>query len=70
MSLTTLFVKRVLTLEWIDGIKIGDIDGLQTKKLNLKEVDKKLFQMFAEQIFNTGFVHADPHASNSKTIFF
>ncbi|KAM7341917.1 aarF domain containing kinase 5 isoform 3-T3 [Cochliomyia hominivorax] len=60
-SLTTT---RVLTLEWIDGIKIGDVDKLKDNHLNLKDVDKKLFQMFAEQIFNSGFVHADPHASN------
>ncbi|KNC26574.1 hypothetical protein FF38_10003 [Lucilia cuprina] len=55
---------RVLTLEWIDGIKIGDVDKLKDNHLNLKDVDKKLFQMFAEQIFSSGFVHADPHASN------
>ncbi|XP_005180262.3 uncharacterized aarF domain-containing protein kinase 5 [Musca domestica] len=55
---------RVLTLEWIDGIKISDIEKLERTKLNLKDIDRKLFQMFSEQIFNTGFVHADPHASN------
>lgn len=32
--------------------------------LNIKDVDKKMFQMFAQQIFNTGFVHADPHPGN------
>ncbi|TMW42704.1 hypothetical protein DOY81_012216 [Sarcophaga bullata] len=60
-SLTTT---RVLTLEWIDGIKIGDVDKLKCSDMDLKDVDKKLFQMFAEQIFSSGFVHADPHASN------
>jgi aarF domain-containing kinase len=33
-------------------------------KLDLKEVDKKLFEVFAYQIFTTGFVHADPHPGN------
>lgn len=33
-------------------------------KLSLKEVDKKLFEIFAYQIFNSGFVHADPHPGN------
>lgn len=55
-------------MEWIDGIKISDIEKLESSKLNLKDIDRKLFQMFSEQIFNTGFVHADPHASNSKQI--
>lgn len=53
-------------MEWIDGIKISDMENLKNNKLNLKDVDKKLFQMFAEQIFSSGFVHADPHASNSE----
>ncbi|KAK7073501.1 putative aarF domain-containing protein kinase 5 [Halocaridina rubra] len=32
--------------------------------LNLMDVDKKLINAFAEQIFHTGFVHADPHPGN------
>ena len=28
------------------------------------QIDKKLIVMFAEQIFHTGFVHADPHHGN------
>lgn len=32
----------------------------------IKEIDKKLFNIFAEQIFNSGFVHADPHPGNGK----
>lgn len=62
-------LQRILTLEWIDGIKISDVEKLKDNHLNLQDVDKKLFQMFAEQIFSSGFVHADPHASNSKSNF-
>jgi len=32
----------------------------------LSDIDKKLFQAFSEQIFHTGFVHADPHPGNGK----
>lgn len=32
----------------------------------MKEIDQKLFNVFAEQIFNTGFVHADPHSGNGN----
>ncbi|XP_055837635.1 uncharacterized aarF domain-containing protein kinase 5 [Episyrphus balteatus] len=56
--------ERVLTLEWIDGVKITNINDLKKQKLNLPEIDFKLFTIFAEQIFNTGFVHADPHPGN------
>ncbi|XP_067631604.1 uncharacterized aarF domain-containing protein kinase 5 isoform X1 [Eurosta solidaginis] len=55
---------RVLTMEWIDGFKISDVERIQYEKLSLSDIDLKLFKMFAEQIFNTGFVHADPHPGN------
>lgn len=57
--------KRVLTAEFIDNAcKISDIQSLKKMKVNLKDVDKKLFEVFAYQIFTTGFVHADPHPGN------
>ncbi|KAH8364003.1 hypothetical protein KR084_001410, partial [Drosophila pseudotakahashii] len=55
---------RVLTLEWMDGCKINDLKTIKKEKLSLKEIDVKLFETFAEQIFYTGFVHADPHPGN------
>lgn len=56
---------RVLTCEFIDNAcKISDIQGIKKMRLSLKEIDKKLFEMFAYQIFNTGFTHADPHNGN------
>lgn len=59
-----LTMRRVLTLEWIDGIKVSDIEGIKKLGLSLIDVDRKLFIMFAEQIFKSGFVHADPHPGN------
>lgn len=35
---------------------------------SLKDIDSKLFQAFGEQIFQSGFVHADPHPGNGKVI--
>ncbi|XP_029163824.1 uncharacterized aarF domain-containing protein kinase 5 [Nylanderia fulva] len=56
--------KRILTTEWIDGIKITDVEGLKAHGLNISDVDKKLVTLMGEQIFHTGFVHADPHPGN------
>ncbi|XP_059350364.1 uncharacterized aarF domain-containing protein kinase 5-like isoform X2 [Daphnia carinata] len=56
--------KRVLTTEFIDGIKVSDTNSLEKAGLSIKEVSHKLIETFAEQIFHTGFVHADPHPGN------
>ncbi|KAL7630789.1 UNVERIFIED_CONTAM: hypothetical protein RMT77_017219 [Armadillidium vulgare] len=56
--------KRVLTAEYIDGVKISDVEGIKNLGLSLKDVDTKMIKAFAEQIFHTGFVHADPHPGN------
>lgn len=56
--------KRVLTTEFIDGIKVSDTSSLEKAGLSIKEVSHKLIETFAEQIFHTGFVHADPHPGN------
>ncbi|XP_073973213.1 aarF domain containing kinase 5 isoform X3 [Rhodnius prolixus] len=55
---------RVLTAEWIDGIKISETEKLKENNFSLADIDYKLFKAFAEQIFHTGFVHADPHPGN------
>ena len=53
-------------MEWIDGCKITDLEKLKSQKIKLNDLDVKLFKIFSEQIFNTGFVHADPHPGNSN----
>ncbi|XP_069113609.1 uncharacterized aarF domain-containing protein kinase 5-like isoform X2 [Argopecten irradians] len=56
--------KRVLTTEFIDGCKISDSTAIRDMGLSLKDVDQKLVKCFSEQIFLSGFVHADPHPGN------
>jgi len=56
--------KRVLTAEFIDGIKINEKEALEKEGFQLEDVSRKLVNTFAEQIFHTGFVHADPHPGN------
>ncbi|XP_067933898.1 uncharacterized aarF domain-containing protein kinase 5-like [Watersipora subatra] len=60
-SLTSL---RVLTTEFIDGVKISNKAELAKQGLPLKDIDYKLFRCFADQIFHSGHVHADPHPGN------
>ncbi|XP_065210258.1 uncharacterized aarF domain-containing protein kinase 5 [Planococcus citri] len=55
---------RVLTTEFIEGIKINETEKCLNANFSLGDIDTKLFTMFAEQIFHTGFIHADPHPGN------
>ncbi|CAF3475256.1 unnamed protein product [Rotaria sp. Silwood1] len=56
--------KRILTYEFVEGITVDRTEELEKVNLSLKDIDQKLIHLFAEQIFRTGFVHADPHAGN------
>ncbi|XP_053675893.1 uncharacterized aarF domain-containing protein kinase 5 [Anopheles nili] len=56
--------KRILTTEFIDGCKISDRQSLKAMQIDLTEIDRQLFTAFGQQIFSTGFVHADPHPGN------
>lgn len=60
-SLTT---GRVLTMEFINGIKITDIDELDNAGLNRKKIVSRGADLFLRQIFDYGFFHADPHPGN------
>ncbi|XP_008300864.1 putative aarF domain-containing protein kinase 5 isoform X2 [Stegastes partitus] len=56
--------KRVLTAEFCSGCKINNVEEIKRQGLKLKDVADKLIRTFAEQIFYTGFIHADPHPGN------
>ncbi len=55
---------RVLTLEFIDGIKISDVDKLRSAGIDPEKLIRNGGQLVAEQIFEHGFFHADPHPGN------
>jgi ubiquinone biosynthesis protein len=54
----------VLTMEFIDGIKISRIDMLEEAGIDPKEVAKTGFDLICEQIFEYRFFQADPHPGN------
>lgn len=59
-----LSTTRVLTLEYIDGIKISQADKLKEAGLDPKQIIRNGGQLVAIQIFEHGFFHADPHPGN------
>jgi predicted unusual protein kinase regulating ubiquinone biosynthesis (AarF/ABC1/UbiB family) len=60
-SITTV---RVLTLEDVYAIKITDYAAITAAGIERSEVAKRLFDIYLKQIFEDGFVHADPHPGN------
>ena len=56
--------RRVLTLEWIDGIKLTDRDALVDAGHDLKALAAILVRAFLRQAVVDGFFHADLHQGN------
>jgi ubiquinone biosynthesis protein len=55
---------RVLTMEFINGIKITDREALISKGIDPKLISERGLKLFVMQILEFGFFHADPHAGN------
>lgn len=56
--------KRVLTLEFIDGIKISEKEKLLAAGIDPKVVVRNGGQIVAKMVFEDGYFHADPHPGN------
>jgi predicted unusual protein kinase regulating ubiquinone biosynthesis (AarF/ABC1/UbiB family) len=55
---------RVLTLEFIRGTKVVDIDGLKAHRISAVKVNRLLIRTYLKQLLEDGFFHADPHPGN------
>ena len=56
--------RKLLVLEWIDGIKINDYAALEAAGVSRLEVARRTVQTYFYQFFDAGFFHADPHPGN------
>jgi predicted unusual protein kinase regulating ubiquinone biosynthesis (AarF/ABC1/UbiB family) len=54
----------VLTLEWIDGLKLTEIDKIKAAGLNSDELVRIGVMSGLRQLLEFGFFHADPHPGN------
>ncbi len=55
---------RLLVMEFVEGVKITDAEGLRAAGLDLRRVAELLNDAYAEQLFTHGVLHADPHPGN------
>ncbi|WP_292090024.1 2-polyprenylphenol 6-hydroxylase, partial [Mesorhizobium sp.] len=56
--------RDVITMEWIDGVKMNDLTGLAAAGHDLKAIAANLVQSFLRHTLRDGFFHADMHPGN------
>ena len=56
--------QRVLTLEWVDGTPLGDLEALEAAGHNLPHLGDMVIQNFLRHAMRDGFFHADMHQGN------
>ncbi|PHS17009.1 MAG: ABC transporter [Blastopirellula sp.] len=59
-----LCTSRILTMEYVDGIKLSETEKLIESGIDLAEVARRGAELYVKMIFNSGFYHADPHPGN------
>ena len=59
-----LSTSRVLTMEFIEGVKISDIQAIEAAGLEREIVARNALRAVIKQLLIDGFFHADPHPGN------
>lgn len=56
--------RRVITLEFIRGTKVVDVEQLRARRISAVKVNRLLIRTYLKQLLEDGFFHADPHPGN------
>jgi ubiquinone biosynthesis protein len=59
-----LTAREILIDEWIDGIRLSDVEGLRAAGHDLPTLAKTVIQSFLKHAIRDGFFHADMHPGN------
>ena len=59
-----LTARDVLTLDWVDGVRLSDVAALTAAGHDLADLARRLMQGFLRQALRDGFFHADMHQGN------
>jgi predicted unusual protein kinase regulating ubiquinone biosynthesis (AarF/ABC1/UbiB family) len=55
---------RVITMEFIRGTKVTDLEGLKARRISPVKVNRLMVRAYLKQLLEDGFFHADPHPGN------
>jgi predicted unusual protein kinase regulating ubiquinone biosynthesis (AarF/ABC1/UbiB family) len=56
--------RRVITMEFIRGTKVTDVEALRARRVSAVKVNRLLVRAYLKQLLEDGFFHADPHPGN------
>jgi ubiquinone biosynthesis protein len=56
--------QRLLVMEFVEGVKVTDREELITVGIDPRRLAELLIEIYAEQLFQRGVFHADPHPGN------
>jgi aarF domain-containing kinase len=57
---------RVLTMEFIDGVKVTDVETLRSKGIDPRAVGETISNLFSLMVFSLGLTHCDPHPGRAR----
>jgi ubiquinone biosynthesis protein len=58
--------RRMMTLEWVSGIRLGDVGALRAANADLVRLSEQVIQTFLTHALRDGYFHADMHQGNLK----
>ncbi len=61
-----LSARRVMTMDWEDGVAMGDPEALRAQGADLRELATDIIQTFLRHALRDGYFHADMHQGNLK----
>ncbi|MDB4213376.1 2-polyprenylphenol 6-hydroxylase [Octadecabacter sp.] len=61
-----LSARRVMTLDWAEGINAADVDEIAAAGHDLTELSRRVLQLFLNHALRDGYFHADMHHGNLK----
>jgi len=61
-----LSARRVMTLDWAEGINAADVDAIAAAGHDLTDLSRRVLQLFLNHALRDGFFHADMHHGNLK----
>ena len=56
--------ENLIVMEYVNGIKITDVETIDKYKIDKQELVKNLIRSYIHQVMKVGYFHADPHPGN------